>query len=115
MNDILDPKNLPAHLAGKKSELSARLEKTLRGGNRLSIRGKQWRLSFGGDEIPSNDNHLDVVIVNAPEKAGRVYYPTSYKGRARILVRYVGQITATLLILHCHAHKLPPAWSARKT
>ena len=80
MNDILNPKNLPAHLAGKKSELSARLEKTLRGGNRLSIRGKQWRLSFGGDEIPSNDNHLDVVIVNAPEKAGRVYYPTSYKG-----------------------------------
>jgi len=73
--------NLPAF--AKKGELST-LAKSLAGGGsggkRISIKGGVFRLLVDGEEIAQIDErYLDVVVVNAAPKVGRMYYEGKYK------------------------------------
>lgn len=60
------------------------ITKSLMGGSgkgqkKISIRGKVWRVMSGGQEIASREEStLKVVIVNASEKNGRVFYKDAY-------------------------------------
>jgi len=81
MSDValFNPAQLPAF--AKSREGLSDVAKALTGGaganhvKRLSIKGGVFRLISGGKEIGSIDErHLDVVIVNAAPKVGRVLY-----------------------------------------
>ncbi len=74
---VFNPSKVPAFLQGR-TELSA-MAKALAGGGaggkRVSIKGGVFRLIVDGEEVSAIDErHLDVVLVNAAAKIGRVFY-----------------------------------------
>ena len=74
---VFNPSKVPAFLQGR-TELSA-MAKALAGngsgGKRVSIKGGVFRLIVDGEEVSAIDErHLDVVLVNAAAKIGRVFY-----------------------------------------
>ena len=77
-----NPSNVPA-FARNRTQTSS-LSKALAGGdmgggNRISIKGGTFRLISGGKEIAQvEERYLDVVIVNAAPKIGRIYYEGSF-------------------------------------
>ena len=77
-----NPSQVPAF--AKKGELSA-VAKALAGGGggqtgkRISIKGGVFRLISEGKEVAAiEERYLDVVIVNAAPKIGRIYYEGSF-------------------------------------
>ena len=78
---VFNPAQLPAHL--RKTELSAAAKALIgnpAGGKRISIGGGVFRLLDGGKEIASvEERYLDVVIINAAPKVGRVWYAAKYE------------------------------------
>jgi len=80
---VFNPAQLPAFARNRKGPSA--LAKALAGGggggyeHRLSIKGCVFRLVAGGKEIASiEERHLDVVIVNATPKVGRIFYGVKY-------------------------------------
>jgi len=72
--------NLPAHLRTK-GELSDTAKALMGnpGTKRISIRNGVWRLLDGGKEMAQvEERYLDVVIIKAAAKVGRVFYMKSF-------------------------------------
>lgn len=69
---------LPAHLRARAAELSETAKALMGsggGGKRISIKNGVWRLLDNGKEIAQiEERYLDVVIVKAAPKVGRVFY-----------------------------------------
>jgi hypothetical protein len=85
MNDVTlfqggAPTQLPAHLQGHESAVGA----SLKGsggveGNRISIRGRAWRLIQDGEEVATSGNpEMDLVILAALPETSRTYYDKEY-------------------------------------
>lgn len=75
--------NVPAF--AKKGELSdtakALIGSGAGGGKRISIKGGVFRLMSDGEEVAAiEERYLDVVIVRAAPKVGRVWYAAKYDG-----------------------------------
>lgn len=68
--------------SGGIDEITARL-----GGNssynRISLKGKKFRMIANGDEVASSTTPLDVVIVNASPDVGRNYFSATYNPKAK--------------------------------
>jgi len=78
-----NPAQLPAFARNRKGPSA--LAKALAGGggggyqHRLSIKGCVFRLVAGGKEIASiEERYLDVVVVNASPKVGRIFYGVKF-------------------------------------
>jgi hypothetical protein len=77
---LFSPANVPAFARNNELSDTAR---ALSGGapnnKRISIRGGVFRLLTGGKEIAAiDDRHLEIVIVKAAPKIGRVFYADKY-------------------------------------
>jgi hypothetical protein len=82
MNAVVqfNPAQVPAFArAAELSEIAKALSGGGAGGKRISIKGGVFRLLDGGKEIAAIDErYLDVVLVKAAPKVGRVFYLKSY-------------------------------------
>tara|TARA_R110000822_G_scaffold15103_3_gene52545 strand:- start:331 stop:1284 length:954 start_codon:yes stop_codon:yes gene_type:complete len=81
--EVFNPAQLPAFARNRKGPSA--LSKALAGGggggyqHRLSIKGGVFRLLASGKEIASiEERYLDVVIVNATPKVGRIFYGVKF-------------------------------------
>lgn len=80
---LFNPGQVPAFAKNRKElgPLAKALAGGEGGGNRISIKGGTFRLISGGKEIAQvEERYLDVVIVNAAPKIGRVFYAAKYDG-----------------------------------
>ena len=77
---VFNPAQLPAHLRkGELSDTAKALVGNAVGGKRISISGGVFRLLDAGKEIASiEERYLDVVIIKAAPKVGRVWYAGKY-------------------------------------
>lgn len=77
---VFNPAQLPAHLRkAALSETAKALMGHAAGGKRISISGGVFRLLDGGKEIASiEERYLDVVVIAAAPKVGRVWYAGKY-------------------------------------
>jgi hypothetical protein len=72
---------LPAHILARAglSEVAKALAGSSNGGRRISIKNGVWRLLDGGKEVGQiEERYLDVAIVKAAPKVGRVFFIGKY-------------------------------------
>jgi hypothetical protein len=70
---------LPAYMQGHTSDATAALKGNTTEGNRISIRGRVWRLIQDGQEIAkSSDTVMDLVVIDALPDVSRTYFATEY-------------------------------------
>lgn len=71
--------NLPAYLQGHTSDVTASLKGAGVEGNRISIRGRVWRLIQDGEEVAASAApEMDLIIVAALPDVSRTYFASDY-------------------------------------
>ena len=82
---LFNPNQMPAFAKGRQlTDLALTLGTGGDSGKRISIKGGVFRLIAGGKEIAQiEERHLDVVIVAAQPKVGRMYYAGKWDPTAK--------------------------------
>jgi hypothetical protein len=77
---IFNGNNMPAYLQQAKSGLTDALSGGNAGGDRISIRGRAWRLIQDGQEVAASaDIAMPLVIIDALPQNSRIFHASAYQ------------------------------------